>query len=101
MKYSIALIAASTLGSASNLNAQPDADSPDKTAAQPKTQSGYRVVHQEADPRFITSIERVGSCTLPGPPLETAQVRVTEELHPRKSAERHEEGTVRMHYLRF
>jgi outer membrane biosynthesis protein TonB len=99
MKYSIALVVASVLGLASRVNAQPDAGSSAKTAADPETQSGYLVVHEEADPRFITSIERTGSCTLPGLPLETAQLRVPYQLYPRESAERHEAGTVKMQLI--
>jgi hypothetical protein len=67
--------------------------------AQPDSGTPYLVVHQEADPRFITSIERTGSCALAGPPLETKQLRVPYQLYPRESAEKHEEGTVKIQLI--
>jgi hypothetical protein len=99
MKFSIVLAVASVVGLASSVKAQSDVGGSAKAAAAPETDSSYLVMHQEADPRFITSIERTGSCTLPGPPLETSQLRVPHQLYPRESAERHEEGTVKMQLI--
>jgi outer membrane biosynthesis protein TonB len=98
-KFSIVLSVASVVGLASGVNAQSDVGSSTKAAAALETDSSYLVVHQEADPRFITSIERTGSCTLPEPPLETSQLRVPYQLYPRESAERHEEGTVKTQFI--
>jgi hypothetical protein len=98
VNYSIVLAMVSVVGIASSVKAQSDASSPAK-ATVPDTGSSYLVVHQEADPRFITSIERTGSCTLPGPPLETAQLKVPYELYPRESADHHEEGTLKMQLI--
>lgn len=98
MNYSIVLAVMSIVGIASSVRAQSDAGDPAK-ATVPDTGSSYLVVHQEADPRFITSIERTGSCTLPGSPLKTAQLRVPQQLYPRESADQHEEGTVKMQLI--
>jgi TonB family protein len=56
----------------------------------------YWVVHQETDPRFITAIERVGDCKIPGEPLPVSKLRVPYQLYPAESVARHEEGTVKM-----
>jgi|HubBroStandDraft_6_1064221.scaffolds.fasta_scaffold1179218_2 outer membrane biosynthesis protein TonB len=64
--------------------------------AAPETK--YLVSHQEADSRFITSIERIGRCELPGTPL-TSVIRVPSELYPRESVEKHEEGTAKIQLI--
>jgi outer membrane biosynthesis protein TonB len=61
------------------------------------SESQYRLQHQEADARFITSIQRVGLCQITTPILE--RVRVPFELYPRDSVDRHEEGTVTMELI--
>jgi outer membrane biosynthesis protein TonB len=66
--------------------------------AAPESETKYLVAHQEADPRFITSIERIGPCKLPGPPL-TNVIRVPSELYPRESVEKHEEGTAKIQLI--
>jgi outer membrane biosynthesis protein TonB len=55
----------------------------------------FLIVRQEADPRFITSIERVGPCGITAPP-ETKGFRVPWQLYPKESVDKHEEGTVIM-----
>jgi outer membrane biosynthesis protein TonB len=55
----------------------------------------FLIVRQEADPRFITSIERVGPCRITAPP-ETKGFRVPWQLYPKESVDKHEEGTVIM-----
>ena len=65
----------------------------------PNTEAKYLISHNEADQRFITSIERVGPCTLPGAPLTTAYVRVPYQLYPAESVSNHEEGTVKMQLI--
>ena len=56
----------------------------------------YIVARQEGDPHFVTSITRLGDCRLPGPALTASQIRVPWQLYPNESAQRHEEGTVKM-----
>jgi TonB family protein len=53
----------------------------------------FLIVRQEADTRFITSIERLGPCKVTAPP-ETKGIRVPWQLYPKESVDRHEEGTV-------
>ena len=76
MNYSIKLALVLIVGGTFRVNAQSDSDIAAKAAAVPGTESNFLVVHQEADPRFILSIERTGPCTLRGAPLETSQLRV-------------------------
>jgi TonB family protein len=59
-------------------------------------ESQFLVTRQESDPHFIISIVRSGPCKLPGPPLTASQIRIPWQLYPPESAQRHEEGTVRM-----
>jgi TonB family protein len=59
-------------------------------------ESQYLVTRQESDPHFIISILRSGPCRLPGPPLTASQIRIPWQLYPPESAQRHEEGTVKM-----
>jgi TonB family protein len=59
----------------------------------------YLVVHQETDPRFITSIERVGGCKIPGEPLPVSKLRLPPQLYPATSAARHKEGTIKMQFI--
>ena len=56
----------------------------------------YLVVHQETDPRFISAIERVGDCKIPGEPLPVSKLRLPYQLYPAESAAQHEEGTIKM-----
>jgi TonB family protein len=60
------------------------------------SESQYLVTRQEGDPHFIISIVRSGPCKLPGPPLTANQIRIPWQLYPPESAQRHEEGTVKM-----
>lgn len=64
----------------------------DADAAQTK----YVAKQDETDPRFITSIERTGPCTLSGPPL--AKAVVPHQLYPAESVDR-EEGTVKLQLI--
>src|SRR6266403_608541 len=59
-------------------------------------ESQYLVTRQESDPHFIISIVRSGPRKLPGPPLTASQIRIPWQLYPPESAQRHEEGTVKM-----
>jgi TonB family protein len=62
------------------------------SAADP-AEKQFLIVRQEADTRFITSIERLGPCRVTAPP-ETKGIRVPWQLYPKESVDRHEEGTV-------
>jgi TonB family protein len=53
----------------------------------------YLSTHQEANSRFLTSIERVGSCQVKTPP-EVGGIRVPWQLYPQESVDNHEEGSV-------
>jgi TonB family protein len=57
----------------------------------------YLLRHQEADARFITSIQRVGLCQITTPILE--RVSVPFQLYPKASIDRQEEGTVTMELI--
>jgi outer membrane biosynthesis protein TonB len=59
----------------------------------------FLVVHQEADPRFINSIERVGDCKIPGEPIPLSKVRVPWKLYPFASLAKHEQGDIRMQFI--
>ena len=52
----------------------------------------YLRVHQEADSRFLTSIERVGPCKVSTPP--EPGIRVPSEIYPKMSVYQKEEGTI-------
>lgn len=54
----------------------------------------YLLAHQESDSRFLTSIERVGPCTISTPPVPS--IRVLWQIYPAESVAKHEEGTVIM-----
>jgi hypothetical protein len=97
MNYSIVLALALVVGATLHVKAQSDSDTAAKAATVPD--NNYLVVRQEADPRFIASIERTAPCTLRGRPLETTQLRVPYQLYPRESADKHEEGTVKMQLI--
>jgi hypothetical protein len=86
-------------GLVAHANAQSDSGSASKAVAVRETKTQYLVGHQEADPRFITSVERTGPCTLRGPPLDSAQVTVPYQLYPAESVKKHEEGTVTMQLI--
>jgi TonB family protein len=60
----------------------------------PAPDKQFRIARQEADPRFITSIERVGPCKVTAQPQ--TGIRVPWQLYPQESMDRHEEGTVIM-----
>ena len=60
----------------------------------PASDKQFLIVRQEADPRFITSIERAGPCKVTAPPQ--AAMRVPWLLYPKASVDKHEEGTVIM-----
>ncbi len=53
----------------------------------------YLMTHHDADPRFLTSIERIGPCKVTTP-AETKGIRVPWQLYPKASVDKHEEGTV-------
>ena len=55
------------------------------------------MTYQEQDSRFLTSIERVGSCKIKSDPVPV--MRFAEQLYPKESIARHEEGTVRMEFI--
>ena len=97
MNYSIFFALALFTGLTARANAQSDSGSTAKAVVVPETK--YLVVHQEADPRFITSIERIGPCRLPGPPLDTAHPGVPYQIYPRESVKEHEEGRVIMQLI--
>jgi outer membrane biosynthesis protein TonB len=61
----------------------------------PASEKQFLITRQEADSRFITSIERMGPCRVTAPP-ETKGIRVPWQLYPKESVDRHEEGTVIM-----
>jgi hypothetical protein len=80
-------------------NAQTESGSTAKAVASSKAETKYLVAHLEADQRFITSIERSGPCTLPGPPLVVENPKVPYQLYPTESVKQHEEGTVVMQLI--
>jgi hypothetical protein len=53
----------------------------------------YLLVHREADPRFLISVERIGPCKVSVPAV-SGGIRVPWQLYPKESVDRHEEGTV-------
>ena len=63
-------------GCASSANAQAAGNDRANAVPVPNTQTKYLISHNEGDQRFITSIERIGPCTLSGSPLRTAQIRI-------------------------
>ena len=52
----------------------------------------YSAAHNQADPHFLTSIERVGPCQVSTPAV--AGIRVPWQLYPPVSVANHEEGSV-------
>jgi TonB family protein len=64
-----------------------------------KGDAHYLVVHQEADPRFLSAIERVGDCQIRGEPLPVSKIRVPYQIYPAESAAKHEEGTIKMLFI--
>jgi TonB family protein len=67
-----------------------DAPVPDSL---PVPEKQFLITRQEADSRFIASIERAGPCKVTAPP-ETKGFRVPWQLYPKESVDKHEEGTV-------
>jgi TonB family protein len=59
----------------------------------PAAETKYLFAHQEADPRFLTSIERIGPCKVSGPPV-TGGIKIPWQLYPEVSVANHEEGSV-------
>jgi hypothetical protein len=59
----------------------------------------YAVTRQAPDPRFITSIEKIGKCPLRGAPLTTGMIRVPWQLYPQQSIAGNESGIVRMQLI--
>lgn len=57
-------------------------------------ETSYLLAHQEADPRFLTSIERIGPCRVSTPPV--SGIRVPWQIYPKESVANHEEGSVIM-----
>jgi outer membrane biosynthesis protein TonB len=98
MKYFLFTLAFIAVGN-SSASVQ-SGSSPESTAvAAPETETKYLVTHQEVDPRFITSIERIGPCTVPGPPALTNVIRVPWQIYPKESVEKHEEGTAKIQLI--
>jgi hypothetical protein len=97
MNYGSILVLAMVSCLSFRANAQAESGSTAKAVASPKTETKYLVAHLEADRRFITSIERSGPCTLPGPPVDAAKVPY--QLYPAESVKQHEEGTVVMQLI--
>lgn len=100
MKYLILLACVSLAGS--NLSAIAQSDRRPVTEANfgPGIQEKrYLLTHQEADPRFILSMERNGPCEISGRPLKVTEVRVPWQIYPAESVAKHEEGTVRMQFI--
>ena len=62
-------------------------------SAVPAADKQFLLSHNPADPRFLTSIERVGECKVKTPP-ETKGIRVPWQIYPKESVDKHEEGTV-------
>jgi outer membrane biosynthesis protein TonB len=52
------------------------------------------VNHREADPRFLTSIERVGRCKISSDPV--SEVRVPSQIYPQESVDKGEVGAVQI-----
>jgi outer membrane biosynthesis protein TonB len=71
------------------------ASATDAPASVPASDKQFLIVRQEADPRFITSIERVAPCKVTTP-AEPKGMRVPWQLYPKASVDKHEEGTVIM-----
>ncbi len=65
----------------------------------PDPDAQYFIARQVTDRRFMTSIERAGPCTLPGPPVEGGRVKVPYQIYPQESLLRHEEGTVKLQLI--
>jgi TonB family protein len=63
----------------------------------PASEKDYLMTYQEADPRFLSSIERVAPCKIRSDPVP--MLRFAEQLYPRESIARHEEGTVQMEFI--
>src|ERR1700730_8882892 len=59
--------------------------------AAPAVETKYLLAHQETDPRFLTSIERIGPCKVSAP-LVTG-IRIPWQLYPQESVANHEEGS--------
>lgn len=93
MKYLVFYTLASLAGLTSSGHAQSDRDDASKSVTAPEAETKYLLVHQEADRRFVTSIERMGQCELPGPPLSTEAIRIPHEIYPGSPSAR-EEGKV-------
>ena len=54
----------------------------------------FLLIHQQADPRFLTSIERVGPCKISSDPV--SQLRIPWQLYPPESVAKSEEGSIQM-----
>lgn len=54
----------------------------------------FLLVHKKSDPRFLTSIERAGPCTISSDPV--SEVRVPSEIYPQESVDKGETGVARM-----
>jgi hypothetical protein len=100
MKYVICFFALTlSAGVTSSVHAQSESNGPSKSVTDPQTETKYLLIHQEADPRFITSIERIGQCELPGPPLPTESIRLPWQMYPGSPGEKREEGKVVMQFF--
>jgi outer membrane biosynthesis protein TonB len=63
-------------------------------AAPLAAEKAFLITHREADPRFLTSIERVGPCKISSDPV--SEVRVPSEIYPKESADIGEVGPVQL-----
>ena len=54
----------------------------------------FLMTHNPDDARFLTSIEKVGSCQIPSDPV--SQVHVPSETYPKESVDLDETGTVQV-----
>ena len=64
------------------------------SSASPAGETKYMLLHKEGDPRFITSIQRLGRCEVPGD--AHSGMRIPWQLYPNESKQRGEEGKVIM-----
>jgi TonB family protein len=65
-------------------------------ANEPTFGKDFLMTYQDADSRFLASIERVGPCKIKSDPVP--KIRFAEQLYPKESIAKHEEGTVRMEF---
>jgi outer membrane biosynthesis protein TonB len=99
MKCLIALTSAFFVGLTSSADAQSVGSATTEKATASDSETTYWIAHQKADPRFVTSIERMGPCKIPGPPLSTEAIRIPWQIYPQEAVQNHEEGRVIMQLI--